>query len=173
MISRAKLGDIAAFTGLVEMYYPRCLRFARAVLQNPDEVEDVVQDTFIRLYQALPRYEERHRFESWLFQILGNCCRTSNTAFRRHVSRIVDDAAAIERAASNVPRTALDDEWGEAVRRALAEVPEQNRVIFLLHYIEDFSYDEIERMTGVRQSALKMRVKRASDLLRKRLGSRE
>ena len=47
MISRAKLGDIAAFTDLVEMYYPRCLRFARAVLQNPDEVEDVVQDTSV------------------------------------------------------------------------------------------------------------------------------
>jgi RNA polymerase sigma-70 factor (ECF subfamily) len=155
------------------MYYPRCLRFARAVLQNPDEVEDVVQDTFIRLYQALPRYEERHRFESWLFQILGNCCRTSNTTFRRHVARTVDDAAAIERAPSTVQRTTLDDEWSEAVRRALADVPEQNREIFLLHYIEEFSYDEIERMTGVKQSALKMRVKRASDLLRKRLGGRE
>ena len=48
-------------------------------------------------------------------------------------------------------------------------MPEHNREIFLLHYIEGFSYDEIERMTGVRQSALKMRVKRASDFLRARL----
>ena len=51
--------------------------------------------------------------------------------------------------------------WGDAVRRALADVPDYNREIFLLHYIEGFSYDEIERMTGVKQSALKMRVKRA------------
>ena len=55
------------------------------------------------------------------------------------------------------------------VRRALAEVPEHNREIFLLHYVEGFSYEEIERITGVRQSALKMRVKRASDHLRARL----
>jgi DNA-directed RNA polymerase specialized sigma24 family protein len=48
-------------------------------------------------------------------------------------------------------------------------VPDYNREVFLLHYIEGFSYEEIERMTGVRQSALKMRVKRASDLLRRRL----
>jgi DNA-directed RNA polymerase specialized sigma24 family protein len=48
-------------------------------------------------------------------------------------------------------------------------VPEYNREIFLLHYVEGFSYEEIERITGVRQSALKMRVKRASDLLRARL----
>ena len=64
---------------------------------------------------------------------------------------------------------AFDQEWGDEVRRALAEVPEYNREIFLLHYVEGFSYDEIERITGVRQSALKMRVKRASDHLRARL----
>ncbi len=167
MITRAKLGDIDAFTAIVDAYYPRSLRFARAVLQNADDAEDVVQDTFVRLYRALPRYEERQRFESWLFQILGNCCRTANTSFRRHAAHAVDDDAAVERIASaDVTGAHLDHEWGATVRNALAEVPDYNREIFLLHYIEGFSYDEIERMTGVRQSALKMRVKRASDRLR-------
>jgi len=82
----------------------------------------------------------------------------------------VDDERALERVpSSDLPSAALDNEWGDAVRRALADVPDYNREIFLLHYIEGFSYEEIERMTGVRQSALKMRVKRASDLLRSRL----
>ena len=57
----------------------------------------------------------------------------------------------------------FENEWGDEVRRALAEVPDYNREIFLLHYVEGFSYEEIERITGVRQSALKMRVKRACD----------
>jgi RNA polymerase sigma-70 factor (ECF subfamily) len=149
-ISRAKLGDIDAFTAIVEAYHARCVRFARAMLRNPDDAEDMVQETFVRLYRALPRYEERQRFESWLFQILGNCCRTANTAFQRHASRTTRDEEAVERV-------------------ALAEVPEYNREIFLLHYIEGFSYEEVERMTGVKQSALKMRVKRASDQLRSRL----
>jgi RNA polymerase sigma-70 factor, ECF subfamily len=171
MISRAKLGDIDAFTRIVEAYYPRCLRFARAVLQNAEDAEDMVQDTFVRLYRALPRYEERQRFESWLFQILGNCCRTANTAHRRSSARTTDDMNLLERIpASDVTGAHLDLEWGENVRRALADVPDYNREIFLLHYIEGFSYDEIERITGVKQSALKMRVKRASDFLRARLG---
>ena len=171
MITRAKLGDIEAFTAIVDAYYPRCLRFARAVLQNADDAEDMVQDTFIRLYRALPRYEERQRFESWLFQILGNCCRTANSTFRRESARAVDDETILDRLpASDITGAALDHEWGESVRRALADVPDYNREIFLLHYIEGFSYDEIEQMTGVRQSALKMRVKRASDMLRARLG---
>ena len=171
VITRAKLGDIDAFTAIVEAYYARCLRFARAMLQNPDDAEDMVQDAFVRLYRALPRYEERQRFEPWLFQILGNCCRTANMAFRRESSRRVDDDKALERVPSaTLTGAALDLEWGEAVRSALADLPEYNREIFLLHYIEGISYEEIERMTGVKQSALKMRAKRASDFLRARLG---
>jgi RNA polymerase sigma-70 factor, ECF subfamily len=166
-VSRAKLGDIDAFTAIVEAYYPRCLRFARAMLRNADDAEDMVQETFVRLYRALPRYEERQRFESWLFQILGNCCRTANSVHNRESARVVEDDIALERVPStDIPGQSFDHEWGDAVRRALAEVPDYNREIFLLHYIEGFGYDEIERMTGVKQSALKMRVKRASDLLR-------
>ena len=171
-ISRAKLGDLGAFTAIVEAYYPRCLRFARAMLRNPDDAEDMVQDTFVRVFRALPRYEERQRFESWLFQILGNCCRTANAAERRRAERAVDDDAMLARLPSgDDPSAGLDREWTIAVRLALAEVPDYNREIFLLHHIEGFSYDEIERMTGVRQSALKMRVKRACDALRHRLGA--
>jgi RNA polymerase sigma-70 factor, ECF subfamily len=166
-ISRAKLGDIDAFTAIVEGYYQRCLRFARSMLRNADDAEDVVQDTFVRLYRALPRYEERQRFESWLFQILGNCCRTANTVHRRESARVAEDEKAVERVRSpDEPGRVFDHEWGASVRRALAQVPDYNREIFLLHYIEGFGYEEIERMTGVRQSALKMRVKRASDQLR-------
>ena len=140
------------------------------MLVEPDDAEDMVQEAFVRLYRALPRYEERQRFESWLFQILGNCCRTANSVAQRNAARLVSDDALLER----IPAESRSDDdalsaWGDSVREALADVPEHNREIFLLHYIEGFSYDEIERMTGVRQSALKMRVKRASDFLRARL----
>ncbi len=140
------------------------------MLHDVDEAEDVVQETFVRLYRALPRYEERQRFESWLFQILGNCSRTANTASQRRASRAVSDDDALARIpASETASASVDREWDVAVRRALAELPEHNREIFLLHYVEGFSYEEIETMTGVGQSALKMRVKRACDALRARL----
>jgi RNA polymerase sigma-70 factor, ECF subfamily len=170
LINRAKLGDAEAFTAIVERYYPRALRFARGLLRNPADAEDVVQDAFIRIYRAMPRYEERQRFDAWLFRILGNCCRSANVSHHRRDSLDVDDENAIERIPStDTTDGAFELEFGDEVRRALAEVPDYNREIFLLHHIEGFSYEEIEKMTGVRQSALKMRVKRASDLLRARL----
>jgi RNA polymerase sigma-70 factor, ECF subfamily len=142
------------------------------MLRNPDDAEDMVQEAFVRLYRALPRYEERQRFEPWLFQILGNCCRTANLVFHREASRAIDDERALERIASaDDTARAAESAWSTTVRRALAEVPEHNREIFVLHHIEGFSYEEIERMTGVRQSALKMRVKRAADSLRASLSA--
>src|SRR3954471_11496506 len=172
ILNRAKLGDIDAFTEIVQAYHSRCLRFARAMLRNADDAEDVVQDALVRLYRALPRYEDRQRFEPWLFQILGNCCRSANTAYNRERARTSDDELALDRLVSaDDPARRAEMGWSDAVRRALADVPEHNREIFLLHHIEEFSYEEIERMTGVKQSALKMRVKRASEALRLRLSS--
>jgi RNA polymerase sigma-70 factor (ECF subfamily) len=170
LIGRAKLGDIEAFETIVTRYYARCLRFAHGMLRDPSDADDVVQETFVRLYRALPRYEERQRFDSWLFRILGNCCRTANALHQRREAQDIDDDRVLETlAAPERPDAAFEAEWGDEVRRALAEIPEYNREIFLLHYVEGFSYEEIERITGVRQSALKMRVKRASDHLRTRL----
>jgi RNA polymerase sigma-70 factor (ECF subfamily) len=164
------LGDIKAFEAIVERYFARCMRFALGMLREPADADDVVQETFVRLYRALPRYEERQRFDSWLFRILGNCCRTANLLQqRRDVLDVRDEGALDSLPSSDRADAVFEDEWGDDVRRALAEVPEYNREIFLLHYVEGFSYEEIERITGVRQSALKMRVKRASDLLRARL----
>ena len=88
---------------------------------------------------------------------------------RREAHDVGDDAVLERLPSPDTPEATFEHEWGDEVRNALAEVPEYNREIFLLHYVEGFSYDEIERITGVRQSALKMRVKRASDLLRSRL----
>src|SRR4029077_18367543 len=86
LVNRAKLGDIQAFEAIVARYYARCIRFAHGMLRDPGDADDVVQETFVRLYRALPRYEERQRFDSWLFRILGNCCRTANLLQQRRES---------------------------------------------------------------------------------------
>jgi RNA polymerase sigma-70 factor, ECF subfamily len=172
VIARARDGDADAFRIIVEAYYARCLRFARSMLRTPDDAEDVVQDTMVRVFRALPRYEDRQKFEPWLFHILANCCRTANASARRRVVTSIHDDDLEQRIPGHDRTDAvLDAGFGDDVRRALAQVPEYNREVFLLHYIDGFSYEEIAGMTGVRQSALKMRVKRASDQLRRLLAT--
>ena len=78
-IRSARNGDPVAFAQLVRMYYPRCLRFAQHLLSSREDAEECVQDTFVRVHRALHRYEERERFDAWLyskgrkhvFEILG------------------------------------------------------------------------------------------------------
>lgn len=163
LVHAAKGGDVRAFATLVDTYYARCLRFALHMLGNRDDAEEAVQDAFIRVYRALPGYEEREAFEPWLFRILANRCRTAGGRARRHAD-LVEYGDVPER-----PSVHAEDEafaWREAIQSALATLPRDQREAFLMRHVEDLSYEDMSTATGARVSALKMRVKRACDALR-------
>ena len=152
-----------AFATLVDTYYARCLRFALHMLANRDDAEEAVQDAFVRVYHALPKYEEREAFEPWLFRILANRCRTAGGRARRHAD-LVEYGDVPER-----PSVHAEDEafaWREAIQSALATLPRDQREAFLMRHVEDLSYEDMSTATGARVSALKMRVKRACDAMR-------
>jgi len=161
LVRRVLDGDTAAFTTLVDRHAAACTRFATRMLGNREDAEDVTQETFLRAYRSLARYEERHAFRTWLFQILINRCRTA--AIRRQRQRrmfLVDDNAIA--LASVRPVGELSDLRAELQRVIDALEPDQ-REAFLLKHVEQLSYDEMAAATGVGVSALKMRVKRACD----------
>ena len=167
LITRAKQGDLQAFEALVRHYYPRCLRFARSLLRNEQDVEEAVQDAWLRVHKALPRYEEQERFDSWLFRILANRCRTRGERVGRHDKLMVHDESALTY--TPAPQASDAEGWREEIQLALGELPAPQREAFLLHHVEGFSYEEMAELTGSGISALKMRVKRACDHLRGRL----
>lgn len=170
IVERAVKGDEAAFTALVRWYHPRFIRFAHHMLKSETEADDVVQDAFIRIYRALPYYRERERFESWLFRILANCCRTALSRNHKLSLRLVDLQAPEARAVYDRSDTRDDAAWRNMLDVALDMLPVEQREAFLLHHVDGHSYEVMSEITGVRQSALKMRVKRACDRLRATLG---
>lgn len=163
LIHAARTGDVRAFATLVDMYYARCLRFALHMLSDRDDAEEAVQDTFIRVHRALPKYEEREAFEPWLFRILANRCRTAGGRARRHAD-VVEYGEVPERPADHAEDDAFA--WREAIRAALVSLPRDQREAFLMRHVEDLTYEDMSVATGARVSALKMRVKRACDALR-------
>ena len=166
LVHAAKSGDVRAFAELVDAYYARCLRFALHMLASRNDAEEAVQDTFLRVYKALPKYEEREAFEPWLFRILANRCRSAGARERRH-AEVVEYGDVPERPFS----TGHDDAiaWREEIGLALATLPNEQREAFLMRHVEDLSYEDMSTATGAGVSALKMRVKRACDALRERL----
>jgi RNA polymerase sigma-70 factor (ECF subfamily) len=166
LVAAAQRGDVRAFAELVDTYYARCLRFAMHMLANRGDAEEAVQDTFVRVYRALPGYEERESFEPWLFRILANRCRSAGARERRR-SAFVEFGEVPERA--NDRRHDESIAWREEIARALASLPPEQREAFLMRHVEDLTYDDMAVATGAGISALKMRVKRACDALRRLL----
>ena len=170
IVEAAVAGDEAAFTALVHWYHPRFVRFAQHMLRSETEADDAVQEAFIRIYRALPYYRERERFESWLFRILANCCRTILSRNRRLSMRLVGLNTPEARSVYDRSDTRDDAAWRTMLDTALDTLPVDQREAFLLHHVDGHSYESMSDITGVRQSALKMRVKRACDRLRTMLG---
>lgn len=164
VIARVLAGDVTAFGILVDRYQGRFARFATRMLGTREDAEEALQDAFLRAYRALGRYQDRERFASWFYRILVNRCRSALA--RRRPRDVTDDAAA--------------ESHGPAPDRALIErdqaawlldrLPAEQREVFLLHYVEELSYEEIAVITGVRVSALKMRIKRGLARLRQLVG---
>lgn len=168
LVRRAVAGQARAFDQLVDRYYARCLRFAWRQLGERAEAEEAVQDAFLRSHRALGTCAPE-RFKPWLMSIVVNCCRTYSAKMRRRAARFapLDEVSATH---SAVPTSAgFTGIEGSALEDALGRLSPALREVFLLKHVEEMTYEEISGLTGVGVSALKMRVKRAGELLTRAL----
>lgn len=168
MLVRSALeGDARAFTALVDRHAAACLRFATRMLGERADAEDVAQETFLRVFNALHAYDEGTAFRTWLFSILVNRCRTALLRRARRERRVVLDDAAVRLTVATQDTGAADVQ--DEIRWAVARLPAEQREAFLLRHVEELSYEEMSAATGMGVSALKMRVKRACQRLQQLL----
>jgi RNA polymerase sigma-70 factor (ECF subfamily) len=165
-------GDGEAYTLLVARYRHRFARYALHMLGEREEAEEALQDAFVRAWRGLGHCRNPDRFDAWLFRILANRCRTRGGRRRRYKATFVRHEHAIASAEAEPAATLHTAEWSEVVHRALSALDADQREAFLLKYVDELGYDEMETLTGVGVSALKMRVKRAADRLRALLQER-
>lgn len=164
LVVRAKAGEERAFEELVARHHVACHRLARRLLGNDPDAEDVVQETFVRAYQGMHRYQEQDVFRAWLFRILVNRCRTLQGKNRRRHAWQVSDDAALESAPTR--QHADSHEWSDRLQRCLESLDPVSREVVLLKFGEGLEYSEIAAITGGSVPALKMRVLRAREALR-------
>ena len=167
LVTRILAGEKEAYGTLMDRYRDRFARYATHLLGDRHEAEDVLQDTFVRGYRFLRQCQDPDRVGAWLFRILVNRCRSAHGIRKRKgiALRLEEEP--------NLPSRDPGAEsvgWREEIQRALARLPADHREAFLLKYVEELSYEEMETITGAGISALKMRTKRACDRLRELLG---
>lgn len=163
IIHQVLSGDVEAFARLVDRHYERCARIAVRILGNREDAEEAIQDSFLRAFKALDHYEEREQFSAWLTRILVNQCRTVLARSRRRDALFPD----LDPQSTNfvVEADGAEGMWPE-LEHALAQLPAEQREAIVLKYADDLTYEEMSRITGAGESALKMRVQRAFGRLR-------
>jgi RNA polymerase sigma-70 factor (ECF subfamily) len=172
VLDRARQGDSEAFRALVEQHSRSVFRLAFRMTGNEQDAEDVVQESFLRAYRQLGRFESRANFGTWLYRIVSNCSvdlMRSKQARHDQVRGDSLDEAAVDLPAADVPgpeRMAQSAEIERRVQDALRELSPLERAAFTLRHYEGRSIDEISATLGLRTSAAKHSVFRAVKKLR-------
>lgn len=177
-VALARDGDSDAFRALVERHGRAVYRIARRMTGNASDAEDVVQETFLKAYRQLDRFESRANFGTWLHRIAVNCSidlirSRSYRESMRTVSRAEHAPGSAGAAAGDAPferqpspdatpeRLVLSAEVQRRVEAALQELTPLERAAFVLRHFEGQSIDEIARALGLKANAAKHGVFRA------------
>jgi RNA polymerase sigma-70 factor (ECF subfamily) len=174
VLSRARGGDEEAFRTLVEEHSRRVFHLAFRMTGNEQDAEDVVQESFLRAYRQLSRFEARANFGTWLYRIVANCAvdalRTRQSR-RAHMSEPLGEpeSASLPTVAAGPERLAESAEIERCVAAALNELTPTERAAFTLRHYEGRSIDEICTTLNLGTSAAKHSVFRAVKKLRSAL----
>lgn len=145
-VKRAAAGDRSAFESLFRENAPWVYGRLRRMLGARPDIEDLVQEVFLRAYRSLPGYRGQARFESWLKRICA-CVAYDDIRSRKNVPRLelLDDEPRVGKSE--------DMERREAVRhlmRIIDSLPPQNRIVLLLHDVEGYTAEEINLVVGAK-----------------------
>lgn len=163
LIRSAREGDGSAFAELLRPAYLVAFRVAYGLLHNADDAEDAVQEAAFTAWRKLGNLREGSRLQPWFLAIVANRCRT--IAKRRFLSLSADQA--------EVEIETVDVASVVDLRRALARLDHEQRLVLVLRYYLDLPYEEIAATLGISAKAARTRVERAVHRLRPILQMRE
>lgn len=187
LVERIRRGDDSAFDELMQRYEGKVYRLALGMVKNRDDALDAVQDAFLNVYKKIDTFKGESAFSTWLYRIaLNSTYMTLRSRSRQDRVESLDEPGVLERlydAASSqlhepggdwsarADDLVLRRELAEAMREAVASMPEEYRAIFTLRDVDGLSNQEVADILGLTIAAAKTRLHRARIFLRERLSS--
>jgi len=173
----SRTGDRRAFSELVDRYKDKIYYLAYRMLGNVQEAEDIVQETFLRVFANLYRYNENQKFSTWIYRIATNLC-IDRLRKRKAVYSLDAEMPDQEGREYYTTLNSKDptpeqqyvlSETQETIRRAIDSMPEKYKAVILLRYMHDMSLQEIGEALDMPVTTVKTRVHRGREYLRKKL----
>jgi RNA polymerase sigma-70 factor (ECF subfamily) len=179
-VTKARNGETDAFRVLVERHSRALFRLAFRMTGNQQDAEDVVQESFLRAFRQLSKFDERASFGTWLYRIAANCSLDLVRSRKRRNEHMapspesggdeLEDVVASLPASSPTPeRMALSSEVRERVAEAMEELSPTERTAFVLRHFEGMCMEEVSRVLQCQPGAAKHSVFRAVQKLRRAL----
>jgi RNA polymerase sigma-70 factor (ECF subfamily) len=181
LVESFRAGNRLAFDRLVLRHRDRITRLCAYLLGDRDEGEDAAQDSFVKAFRALPRFQADASFATWIYRIAVNSCRSRQRSWWGRLSRRAmrldrptkgeGDGEAIELGDTrHLPARDLQrHRTVQAIRRGLRKMPAHQRELVVLRDIQELSYEEIQKITGLAAGTVKSRIARARGALREHL----
>jgi RNA polymerase sigma-70 factor (ECF subfamily) len=170
LIERAKAGDGKAFGVLVERYQRRVVGVAMAVVHDQEDALELAQETFVRAYENLGKFESRSTFSTWLYRIAANIAIDFRRRERRHPTLRGEEAEnEIQRLPSKIGdafKQAQRSEMAQRIAGALGQLTPEHRAAILLREVEGLSYDEISDVLQCPRGTVMSRLHYARNHLR-------
>ncbi len=164
-------GDERAFAEIVRRYEGRLHSFVLRMVGDRERTQDLIQETFVRVYRHLHRFDQERKFSTWIFTIAGNLAKNELRNRSRNPVVLFQTLVRNRDAESRPlewedPSTRPDDLYRkrflrEKVEEAVARLPEHHRTVFVLRELHGKSYDEIAEITGCTLGTVKSRLNRA------------
>lgn len=177
LVRLSRNGDRQAFEELVNMYQEKIYHLAYRMLNFSSEAEDVVQETFLRVYMNMDRYDENQKFSTWIYRIATNLCIDRLRKRKPNYSLDAEmpdgegaDWYSLLPSDQETPEEELVlSETQEEIRKAIGTLPEKYKSVVILRYLHDMSLQEIGDVLGMPVTTVKTRVHRGREYLRKKL----
>lgn len=176
LVTSAVAGDLDSFNQLVARWERPIYALAYRTLRREEDARDVVQEAFLRAYRGLPGFKGQAKFSSWLYRITLNLCRDWIRRERRApVVQVAEGTDPIDLAdAQAAPGESVEDlvarrEMSDAVSKAMADLPEEQRAAILLKEYHGLTFQEIADMLDCPLSTVKTRLYQGLSVLRRRL----
>jgi RNA polymerase sigma-70 factor (ECF subfamily) len=167
LISRFQMGDAYAFDVLVRRYKDPLLNFIFRFIGDMVEAEDIVQETFYRVFKNKHYYKEVAKFSTWIYTIAGNLAKTElrrrkrRKLFSIHKDSVTDKEIELPDLNTDPEKNVNTALTEKVIHKAISNLPPKFRQVIILRDIQDFSYEEISSVIKVPLGTVKSRVNRA------------
>lgn len=175
LVARSMAGDDESFNQLILRWDRPIYALAYRTIGREDEARDIVQDTFLRAYRALPGFKGQAKFSSWLYRIALNLCRDWVRKQRRTPTvGMPEGVDATDLLADQGPVESIEDlvarrEMSRAVAQAMKQLPEEQRTAIILKEYHGLTFQEIADLQGCPLSTVKTRLYQGLSVLRRHL----